>query len=86
MFGKSTTDLCQAVADLARLLCTEENHRDCLEEYVACRLIPLDKGSTKDGKPGVMPVGPGLIARNAGNAGNHCISFVLNIFKSISIS
>ena len=33
------------------------NYRDCLEEYVACRLIPLDKGNTKDGKPGVRPVG-----------------------------
>ena len=44
-------------------LCTEEIDPDCLVEYVACRLIPLDKGTTKDGKPGVRPIGVGEVLR-----------------------
>ena len=32
-------------------------------EYNACRLIPLDKGRTKDDKPGVRPIGIGEVLR-----------------------
>ena len=54
--GNSSGDLCQAVCDLAKILCTEEVHPECLTEFIAGRLVPLDKGNTKDGKPGVRPV------------------------------
>ena len=63
VFGKAGTDLCQAVADLAKILCTEDVHSDCLNEYIAGRLVPLDKGDTKEGKPGVRPVGVGEVLR-----------------------
>ena len=36
---------------------------DCLTEFIACRLIPLDKGDTKEGKPGVRPIGDGEVLR-----------------------
>ena len=55
--------LCQAIADLAKRLCAEEIDPDCLVEYIACRLIPLDKGLTKDNKPGVRPIGVGEVLR-----------------------
>ena len=61
--GKSGTDLCQAVADLTKILCTEAVHEDCLTEFIAGRLVPLDKGETKDGTPGVRPVGVGEVLR-----------------------
>ena len=61
--GKSAKELCQSIADLAKLLCTEEVHPDCLTEYIACRLVPLDKGQTKDLKPGVRPIGIGEVLR-----------------------
>lgn len=53
--GREAADLCQAVANLARKLATE----DCqhLEAYTACRLIPLDKD------PGCRPVGVGEVLR-----------------------
>ena len=38
-------------------------HPDCLTEYVAGRLVPLDKGDTKEGKPGVRLVGVGEVLR-----------------------
>ena len=63
VFGKSSNDLCQAIADLAKILCVEEVHPDCLVEYVACRMVPLDKGETKDGNPGVRPIGVGEVLR-----------------------
>ena len=59
----SQQQLCQAIADLAKRLCTEEIHPDCLTEYVVCRLIPLDKGVTKEGKLGVRPIGVGEVLR-----------------------
>ncbi len=46
-YGNASSNLCQAVADLAKKLCTEKIHLDSLFEYVACRLIPLDKGDDK---------------------------------------
>ena len=57
------TQLCQSIADLAKRLCTEEIDPSCLTEYIACRLIPLDKGATKDGTPGVRPIGVGEVLR-----------------------
>ena len=62
-FGKASVDLCQAVADLTKILCVEEVHPDCLNEFVACRLVPLDKGETKEGTPGVRPIGVGEVLR-----------------------
>ena len=50
-------------ADVAKKLCREEVHSDCLRELVANRLIPLDKGEDKDGNPGVRPIGIGEILR-----------------------
>ena len=35
----------------------------CLKEFLANRLIPLDKGETKEGKPGVRPIGIGEVLR-----------------------
>ena len=46
----------QAVADFAKILCTEEVHPDCLQEFKKGKLVPLDKGTTKDGEPGVRLV------------------------------
>lgn len=62
-YGKSSTDLCEAVADLAKKLCRESVHPDTINELVACRLIPLDKGNDKEGNPGVRPIGIGEIMR-----------------------
>ena len=31
--------------------------------FIAGRLVPLDKGETKEGKPGVRPVGVGEVLR-----------------------
>ena len=59
----SQLQLCQAIADLAKRLCTEEIDPDCLTEYTACRLIPLDKGMTKNNTPGVRPIGVGEVLR-----------------------
>ena len=45
-------------------MCREEIHSaDSLHEFVACRLIPLDKGPDKEGNPGVRPIGIGEILR-----------------------
>ena len=62
-YGNTTTGLCQAVADLTKILCVEEINPDCLQEFIAGRLVPLDKGVTKEGKPGVRPVGVGEVLR-----------------------
>ena len=58
-YGKASEDLCQAIANLAKKLCVESVHPDCLQEYVACRLIPLDKSVEKAGNKGVRPIGIG---------------------------
>ena len=34
-----------------------------MTEFIACRLIPLDKGDAKEGKPGVRPIGDGGVLR-----------------------
>ena len=56
-FGKSSSDLCQSIAQLAKKLCTEEQNDASLEAFLACRLIPLDKN------PGIRPIGIGEILR-----------------------
>ena len=56
VYGITTTGLCKAVADLTKNLCVEEINPDCLQEFIAGRLVPLDKGVTKEGKPEVRPV------------------------------
>ena len=62
-YGKLPFHLAEAVSGLAKRLCTEEVHPDCLEEFVACRLIPLDKGNDKHGNPGIRPIGIGETLR-----------------------
>ena len=62
-FGKTSIELCQAIADLSKVLATESVHPDCLTEYIACRLVPLDKGNTSENEPGVRPVGVGEVLR-----------------------
>ena len=62
-FGNASLQLCQAIADVAKVLCSEDVNPDCLTEFIACRLIPLDKGDTKEGKPGVRPIGVDEVLR-----------------------
>ena len=38
VFGNNSVELCQTIADLAKKLCTEEVHPNCLIEYNASRL------------------------------------------------
>ena len=45
-YGNTTTGLCQAVPDLTKILCLEEINPDCLQEFIAGRLVPLDKKVT----------------------------------------
>ena len=49
-FGTVSDGLCNALALLARRLCTEVLDFDSLQAYVAYRLVPLDK------RPGVHPI------------------------------
>ena len=60
-FGNASLQWCQA--DVAKILCSEDVNPDCLTKFIACRLIPLDKGDTKEGKPGVRPIGVGEVLR-----------------------
>lgn len=53
--GSSASDLCSALAALARKLATNTCHH--LDALTACRLIPLDK------KPGCRPIGIGEVIR-----------------------
>ena len=62
-FGNASSELCEAIADLAKKLCRDNINPDTLEEFVANRLIPLDKGADKEGNPGVRPIGIGEILR-----------------------
>ncbi len=53
-FGKSSTDLCDAIARMTKALCTEDRTVEGgLSALVAGRLIPLDKD------PGLRPIGRG---------------------------
>ena len=62
-YGNASTDLCEAIAELAKKLCRDDIHPSTLNEFVANRLIPLDKGEDKEGNPGVRPIGIGEILR-----------------------
>ena len=42
-FKSASTDLCNALASVARRLCTTSVDTDSVTAYVACRLIPLNK-------------------------------------------
>ena len=62
-YGNDSTNLAEAIAGLAKRLSTEHVHPDCLQEFLSCRLIPLDKGSDSHGNPGVRPIGIGEVLR-----------------------
>ena len=62
-YGKASIECCEAIADLTKRLCTEHIDPICLSEFLANRLIPLDKGLTKEGTPGVRPIGIGEVIR-----------------------
>ena len=62
-FGNASAELCDAIANLAKKLCREDVHPDILKEFLANRLIPLDKGEDKEGNPGIRPIGIGEILR-----------------------
>ena len=56
--GSSSGDLCQAIASMAKSLCTENRTENGgLTASIACRLIPLDKD------PGLRPIGIGEVLR-----------------------
>ena len=57
-FKKSGTDLCAAIATMARKLCTEYVDPFSIEAILANRLIPLDKG-----EGAVRPIGVGEVLR-----------------------
>lgn len=40
-FGDSTTELCNAFAEIIKSLCTTENLSSVLELFLSCHLIPL---------------------------------------------
>ncbi|XP_066911371.1 uncharacterized protein [Clytia hemisphaerica] len=56
-FGKSSDDLCTALADMCKKLCITDHDPNSLEAFLACRLIPLDKN------PGLRPIGIGEVLR-----------------------
>ena len=57
-FKKSSTSLCDAIATLAKRLCTELVDPATIEPVLANRLIPLDKGNGE-----VRPIGVGEVIR-----------------------
>ena len=56
-FHGASNDLCEALASLARRLCTDYVDPTGIEVLITCRLIPLDKC------PGVRPIGIGETPR-----------------------
>ena len=56
-FKTASNDICNALAAVARRLCTADVHPDGLTALVACCLIPLNKN------PGVRPIGIGEVPR-----------------------
>ena len=56
-FGRASSDLCQALADVAKRLCTTFIDPEYIVPFTACRLIALNKN------PGVRPIGIGDTAR-----------------------
>ena len=62
-YEKSSRQLFEAMADLAKKLAQEPVDPDLLAEFDACRLIPLDKENDKVGAIGVRPIGIGEVLR-----------------------
>ena len=62
-YGKASSQLCDAIAELSKILATQEVEPACLQEFVASRLIPLDKGIDSSGSIGIRPVGVGELLR-----------------------
>ena len=62
-YGKFSHQLCGAIAELAKIISTEEVNPHLLNEFLSCRLIPLDKGVDTAGKIGVRPIGVGEVIR-----------------------
>ena len=56
-FKTASTELCNALAGVARRLCTSAVAPESLSAFVACRLISLDKN------PGIRPIGIGEVPR-----------------------
>ena len=54
---QSSSDICMALANVAKLLCVESHQTNSLEVFLASRLIPLDKN------PGIQPTGVGEVIR-----------------------
>ena len=50
-FHSASKELCNAIAELARRICTQFIDPTSMQAFVACRLIPLNKN------PGVRPIG-----------------------------
>ncbi len=62
-YGNTSNQLCEAIAELAKTMSTEEVDPTLLSEYLSCRLIPLDKGADEIGGIGVRPIGVGEVIR-----------------------
>ena len=62
-YGKASVQLCGAIAELAKKLSTSPVDHRFPTKFVACRLVPLDKGEDETGKIGVRPVGVGEVLR-----------------------
>ena len=61
-FLPASENLCEQIAIMARRLCRGYVDPECLTEYTAGRLIPLDKGSTPESIK-LRPIGIGEILR-----------------------
>lgn len=57
LYGSSSNDLCKAIANIAKKVCTETIQNNSLSPLMANRLIPLDKN------PGLRPIGIGEVLR-----------------------
>ena len=60
-YKSSSSDLCSAIASIAKKLCTNYVDPQSISAFTACRLIALDK------KPGVRPIGIGETIRRIVN-------------------
>ena len=56
-FKETSTSLCDAIAGVAKRICTQPVSSSGLSALLACRLVPLNKN------PGVRPIGVGEVAR-----------------------
>ena len=81
-YGKLSYHLADAISGLAKRLCTENVHPESLKEYIAGRLIPLDKGVDKNGRPGVRPIGIGETLRRI--VGKSVMSVFKNDVQAVS--